>query len=206
MDIHTLEHVFMYTTKEAAEKVGIAKPTVRKYALILEKHGYRFEKNGDRRLFLNRDLKALEQLKTADNMEKTAYALAQKQRRESDIESAIKSDIEEALQTVSPSDTLPSLIEQTEDIALLKERYNQVLSVFTGMAADFAMTRDKVDTIEESTKKTEANVEELVRLLRKEQEEKALIKEKLDIAVSFIQKSEESEQKKPFLSRLFGRG
>lgn len=43
--------------------LGIEPVTVRKYSHALEKHGYEFEKNKDRRVFKHRDLAVLQQLK-----------------------------------------------------------------------------------------------------------------------------------------------
>lgn len=63
-DIQSNEHA--YSTKEVAEKVGIATPTVRKYSQILEKNGYEFLKEGDRRIFVQSDIDALIALRDTD--------------------------------------------------------------------------------------------------------------------------------------------
>ncbi|CAG9621182.1 hypothetical protein [Sutcliffiella rhizosphaerae] len=55
-----------YSTKEVAEEVGIATPTVRKYGQILERNGYEFLKDGDRRIFVESDIKALIALRDTD--------------------------------------------------------------------------------------------------------------------------------------------
>ena len=55
-----------YSTKEVAEKVGIATPTVRKYSQILEKNGYEFLKDGDRRIFVQSDIEVLIALRDTD--------------------------------------------------------------------------------------------------------------------------------------------
>ncbi|MFZ0369284.1 MAG: hypothetical protein WAM07_06770 [Halobacillus sp.] len=56
-DIQPNEQAF--SSKEVAEEVGIATPTVRKYAQILERNGYEFFKNRDRRIFVHSDIEAL---------------------------------------------------------------------------------------------------------------------------------------------------
>ena len=55
-----------YSTKEVAETVGIATPTVRKYSQILEKNGYAFLKDGDRRIFVQSDIDVLIALRDTD--------------------------------------------------------------------------------------------------------------------------------------------
>ena len=55
-----------YSTKEVAETVGIATPTVRKYSQILEKSGYEFLKDGDRRIFVQSDIEVLIALRDTD--------------------------------------------------------------------------------------------------------------------------------------------
>ena len=63
-DIQSTERAF--STKEVAEKVGIATPTVRKYSQILERNGYEFLKDGDRRIFVQSDIEALIALRDTD--------------------------------------------------------------------------------------------------------------------------------------------
>ncbi|WP_085506929.1 hypothetical protein [Thalassobacillus devorans] len=55
-----------YTTKEVAEEVGIATPTVRKYGQKLERNGYEFFKDGDRRIFVRSDVEALIAIRDTD--------------------------------------------------------------------------------------------------------------------------------------------
>jgi DNA-binding transcriptional regulator YhcF (GntR family) len=63
-DIQTNERAF--SSKEVAEEVGIATPTVRKYGQILERNGYEFLKDGDRRIFVQSDIGALIALRDTD--------------------------------------------------------------------------------------------------------------------------------------------
>ena len=63
-DIQSNEQAF--SSKEVAETVGIATPTVRKYGQILERNGYDFLKDGDRRIFVQSDIKALIALRDTD--------------------------------------------------------------------------------------------------------------------------------------------
>jgi biotin operon repressor len=63
-DIQSNEQAF--SSKEVAEELGIATPTVRKYGQILERNGYDFLKDGDRRIFVQADIKALIALRDTD--------------------------------------------------------------------------------------------------------------------------------------------
>ena len=63
-DIQSNEQAF--SSKEVAEELGIATPTVRKYSQILEKSGYEFLKDGDRRIFVQSDIEVLIALRDTD--------------------------------------------------------------------------------------------------------------------------------------------
>ena len=77
-DIQPNEQAF--STKEVAESVGIATPTVRKYGQILERNGYEFLKDGDRRIFVQSDIKALIALRDTDKpLDDTAKELVVQQ-------------------------------------------------------------------------------------------------------------------------------
>jgi chromosome segregation ATPase len=77
-DIQPNERAF--SSKEVAEEVGIATPTVRKYGQILERNGYEFLKDGDRRIFVQSDIGALIALRdTAKPLDDTAKDLVVQQ-------------------------------------------------------------------------------------------------------------------------------
>ena len=89
-DIQSNERAF--SSKEVAEEVGIATPTVRKYGQILEKNGYEFLKDGDRRIFVQSDIEALIALRDTDkSLGDTAKDLVyqQKERLEESNETEI---------------------------------------------------------------------------------------------------------------------
>ncbi|MCQ6280043.1 winged helix-turn-helix domain-containing protein [Bacillus sp. EB600] len=70
-----------YSSKEVAEEVGIATPTVRKYSQILEKNGYEFLKDGDRRIFVQSDIETLIALRDTDKpLDDTAKDLVYQQK------------------------------------------------------------------------------------------------------------------------------
>jgi NADH dehydrogenase/NADH:ubiquinone oxidoreductase subunit G len=89
-DIQLNERAF--SSKEVAEEVGIATPTVRKYGQILERNGYEFLKDGDRRIFVKSDIGALIALRDTDKpLDDTAKDLVyqQKERLEGSNETQI---------------------------------------------------------------------------------------------------------------------
>jgi chromosome segregation ATPase len=78
-DIQPNERAF--SSKEVAEEVGIATPTVRKYGQILERNGYEFVKDGDRRIFVQSDIKVLIALRDTDKpLDDTAKDLVNEQK------------------------------------------------------------------------------------------------------------------------------
>lgn len=92
-----------YSTKEVAEEVRIATPTVRKYGQILERNGYEFLKDGDRRIFVESDIEALIALRDTDKpLDSTARDLVDLQKER--LENPAETDI--ALPDTG--DTLPS--------------------------------------------------------------------------------------------------
>jgi predicted transcriptional regulator len=204
-DLNDIE--FAYATKEVAEKVGIAKPTVRKYAQMLEEHNYEFIKNGDRRVFVDVDIKAMEKMRISDNIEQTAKELSEKQKENMKRKSDINNDIEKAIHRISPSDTALSIREKETDIAFLETQYDQLLTAFKDMAVEYAATREKVESMEEYTREIASSVREMMKKYEEEKEEKRLFKEKLDLAVDYIQKQEENSdktEKKGIWKRIFG--
>ncbi|MCO0598879.1 hypothetical protein NGI46_15745 [Peribacillus butanolivorans] len=89
-DIQLNERAF--SSKEVAEEVGIATPTVRKYGQILERNGYEFLKDGDRRIFVQSDIVALIALRDTDKpLDDTAKDLVyqQKERLEGSYETEV---------------------------------------------------------------------------------------------------------------------
>ena len=89
-DIQSNERAF--SSKEVADEVGIATPTVRKYSQILERNGYEFLKDGDRRIFVQSDIEALIALRDTDkSLDDTAkdIVVQQKEKLEESNETEI---------------------------------------------------------------------------------------------------------------------
>ncbi|UOQ44405.1 hypothetical protein MUN89_21705 [Halobacillus salinarum] len=89
-DIKPNEQAF--TTKEVAEELNIATPTVRKYGQILERNGYEFFKDGVRRIFVHTDIEALKAIRDTERpLDETALDLVldQKERLKSNEETSV---------------------------------------------------------------------------------------------------------------------
>ncbi|RKQ28680.1 DNA-binding protein [Oceanobacillus halophilus] len=98
LDIQPNERAF--TTKEVAESLELATATVRRYGQILERNGYEFFKDGDRRIFVRSDIEALIALRdTEKSQDETARDLVeeQKERLKQSTEVAIPDTDEQML-------------------------------------------------------------------------------------------------------------
>jgi len=193
-DISSFE--FIYTSKEVAEKVGIKTPTVRKYGQLLERYGYEFQKNGDRRNFVNADIITMKKMKKSNDIEKTAKMLAEMQKNDitDTANKPDKSDI-----SVSPGDMDLISKEIQQELIKSEKRYNELMQFSQSMALEFATTKENVENI----------LDELSEAKKREKEKDKIINdmnEKLQKAVDFImelEKKEQIEPKKSIWQRLF---
>ncbi|MDN3019694.1 hypothetical protein PH210_26370 [Paenibacillus sp. BSR1-1] len=110
-DIQPNERAF--STKEAAEEVGIATPTVRKYGQILERNGYEFLKDGDRRIFVQSDIGVLIALRDTDKpLDETAKDIVNQQKER------IKDSTETEMALSIPYGNLPQDPNQLKEILM----------------------------------------------------------------------------------------
>ncbi|KYD30709.1 MerR family transcriptional regulator [Geobacillus sp. B4113_201601] len=117
-----------YSTKDIANIVGIATPTVRKYAQALEKAGYTFIKNDQGfRIFTDKDIQIFERMKEMSNdtgmpVDRIASMLVNEQKNDASdpirIESEVATPLENELKMIDESD-IGRIDRQYE--ALLKE-------------------------------------------------------------------------------------
>jgi hypothetical protein len=115
-----------YSSKEVAEEVGIATPTVRKYGQILERNGYEFLKDGERRIFVQSDIESLIALRDTDKpLDDTAKALVEQQNER--LEGSNK-----GTRAVSLPDTYENLPHDP----------NQLKEAFMFLANELAATRE----------------------------------------------------------------
>ena len=208
-DLNEIE--LAYATKELAERVGLAKPTVRKYAQILEEYGYEFIKNGDRRVFIEVDIEVMRNMKISDKIEVTAKEMAARQKETLKRKSDIENDINKAIQTISPSDMSLLKKESNADIAFSQKRYSQLVEALKNMAVEYAATKEKVESIEAQTGELVSLIKNLSEENKEAAKEKELIRKKLDLALEHIRKQEEQtkdlvkKRKKNLWKRLFYR-
>lgn len=115
-----------FSSKEVAEKAGIATPTVRKYAQILERNGYEFLKEGDRRVFVQSDIEVLVALRDTDKpLEDEAKEIASQQKAR--LIGSGSTEIE-----VAVSDTYDNMLQDP----------NQLKEMFAFLANELAATRE----------------------------------------------------------------
>ncbi|WP_404445745.1 hypothetical protein LG307_19985 [Sutcliffiella horikoshii] len=201
-------HERAYSTKEVAEEVGIATPTVRKYGQILERNGYEFLKDGDRRIFVESDVKALVALRDTDKpLDSTARDIVEQQKER--LENMSETDI--ALPDTN--ETLPSdpnqikeafkylvnelaaaremNIQLKNDMSHIKTTVSQLQQDHHFISSSIGNTAQKTNNkIEKLTEQQRAHYETL---LEQERERTELLQEE-------IQKMRD-EQKKEWLSQ-----
>lgn len=122
-----------YNPKDLAEMLGIESVTLRKYSIALEKAGYIFMRNdSDRRLYSERDVMALQQLKAlrdrnALNVENAAMAVATKHRQ-----------VNGPSETVTHSDKLP-VVSVPNRYEALEDKIDAQAVQIAQMSADMAL-------------------------------------------------------------------
>ncbi|WP_026573987.1 hypothetical protein [Bacillus sp. UNC438CL73TsuS30] len=165
-DIQPNERAF--SSKEVAEEVGIATPTVRKYGQILERNGYEFLKDGDRRIFVQSDIGALIALRDTDKpLDDTAKDLAnqQKERLEGSSETEISiSDTYEHLPE-DPNQLKEILMFLVNELAAAREMNGQLTNDMSQLKLTVSRLQQDhhviSSTIGNSAQKTHAKIEKL---------------------------------------------
>ncbi|WP_235435127.1 MerR family transcriptional regulator [Geobacillus stearothermophilus] len=131
-----------YSTKDIANIVGIATPTVRKYAQALEKAGYTFIKNDQGfRIFTDKDIQIFERIKEMSNdtgmpVDRIASMLVSEQKNDASdpirIESEVATPLENELKIIDKSDidridrqyeALLKEIEELKQIVIAQQKY-----------------------------------------------------------------------------------
>jgi DNA-binding transcriptional MerR regulator len=193
-----------YATRDIANIVGIAAPTVRKYALALEEAGYQFMKDGNdnrgTRIFRDEDIYYFQELTKRSNdtgmaVKQIATILVLQQKR----------DIEKTEKGIAVSDSLQKNELQTTDTLHMPEEFKQFF-------------RDEMKSMKESI--VEELKDEIVQDLKQElvSEFRRALEEtqkqtQLQIAAAFEEEKKallqlaaaQEEKKKGFFSRLFGK-
>lgn len=175
---------YIYTSKEMAEKINIKTPTVRKYGQLLEKYGYKFEKNGERRNFTDKDVIVMQKMKESTNIERTAKELADLQRNGIDIND-IKPDMTRNDISISPSDTGLIVREFQQKMADSEKRYGEMMNQVLGELKENQMIMQQT-------------TQELADLRHREAEKQKTIddmSEKLSKAVDLLLEMEKNQEK-----------
>lgn len=168
-DIQPNERAF--SSKEAAEVVGIATPTVRKYGQILERNGYEFLKDGDRRIFVQSDLEALTALRDTEKpLDDTAKSLVAEQAKRlegSDKRELAAGDTYQDLPS-DPGQIKEILMVLVKELAATREMNVQLTS-------DMALMKTKVSQLQQdhhvisssignSAQRTNSKIEKLMEM------------------------------------------
>jgi DNA-binding transcriptional regulator YhcF (GntR family) len=206
-DIQPNERAF--STKEAAEEVGIATPTVRKYGQILERNGYEFMKDGDRRIFVQTDINALIALRDTDKpLDDTAKDLVELQKarlEESDETSIALNDTYENLPQ-DPNQIKEILMFLANELAAAREMNVQLANDMTQMKTKVSQLQQDhhviSSSIGNSAQRTNAKIEKLAEqqnthyetLLEQERERSELLQREIE--------KMRDEQKKEWSSQI----
>jgi predicted transcriptional regulator len=183
-----------YSTKEVAEELGIATPTVRKYGQILERNGYEFLKDGDRRIFVESDIIALVALRDTDKpLDSTARDLVDQQQerfedmKETDI---ALSDMDEPLPQ-DPNQLKEAFKYLVNELAAAREMNVQLKSDMLHIKTTVAQLQQDhhviSSSIGNSAQRTNSKIDKLVEqqkshydtLLAQEKERTELLQEEL---------------------------
>ncbi|WP_077214911.1 hypothetical protein [Bacillus dakarensis] len=165
-DIQPNERAF--SSKEVAEEVGIATPTVRKYGQILERNGYEFLKDGDRRIFVQSDIEVLIALRDTDKpLDDTAKDLVnqQKERLEesNEIEIALTNTYENLPN--DPNQLKEVLMFLVKELAATREMNVQLTNDMLELKTKVSRLQQDhhiiSSTIGNSAQKTNAKIEKL---------------------------------------------
>ncbi|MGI8314356.1 hypothetical protein [Halobacillus mangrovi] len=193
-DIKPNERAF--SSKEVAEEVGIATPTVRKYGQILERYGYEFFKDRDRRIFVQSDIEALIAIRDTDKpLDDIARELVKQQ----------KSRLENPGQNeVAVSDTYDQSLQDNDQLREFLKLISQELAASREMNVqlqnDMAELKTTVSRLQQdhhvisagvgnSAQKTQAKLEKMTKqqenyyeqLLEQEREKSESLQEELQL-------------------------
>ncbi|WP_458353609.1 hypothetical protein [Peribacillus frigoritolerans] len=173
-DIQLNERAF--SSKEVAEEVGIATPTVRKYGQILERNGYEFLKDGDRRIFVKSDIGALIALRDTDKpLDDTAKDLVyqQKERLEGSNETQVA--IPDTYENLSrdPNQLNEALMFLANELAATREMNVQLTNDMSELKTKVSRLQQDhhviSSSIGNSAQRTNAKIEQLTEQLTEQQ-------------------------------------
>jgi chromosome segregation ATPase len=165
-DIQQNERAF--SSKEVAEEVGIATPTVRKYGQILERNGYEFFKDGDRRIFVQSDIGALIALRDTDKpLDDTAKDLVHQQKERVVVSNETELSIPDTYENLpqDPNQLKEVLMFIVNELAATREMNVQLTNDMSQLKTTVSRLQQDhhviSSSIGNSAKKTNAKIEKL---------------------------------------------
>mgnify|MGYP001062716822 CR=1 FL=1 len=120
----------VYTTKQVADNLGIVTSTLRKWALLLEQYGYKFERNEkNQRMFFDSDMLALRNLKELTqqdgmSLENAVKSIADKGELREEIS---LSDFEDNSKLEAKLDELLEYVKRQDERIEMQEQFNKEL-------------------------------------------------------------------------------
>ncbi|WP_010285487.1 hypothetical protein [Bacillus timonensis] len=193
-DIQPNERAF--TTKEVAEVVGIATPTVRKYGQILEQNGYEFLKDGDRRIFVQSDIEVLIALRDTDkSLDDTAKDLVEEQKEKLEESNETKIALTNTYENLpqDPNQLKEVLMFLANELAATREMNVQLTNDMVELKTKVSRLQQDhhiiSSTIGNSAQKTNAKIEKLTEqqknhyetLLQQEKQKSELLQKEIQI-------------------------
>jgi chromosome segregation ATPase len=191
-DIQPNERAF--SSKEVAEEVGIATPTVRKYGQILERNGYEFLKDGDRRIFVQSDIGALIALRDTDKpLDDTAKDLVLQQKERLKVSNETDVAIPDTYENLpqDPNQLKEVLMVLANELAATREMNVQLTNDMSELKITVSRLQQDhhviSSTIGNAAQKTNAKIEKLTNqqkdhyetLLQQEKEKSELLQKEI---------------------------
>ncbi|MCM3733825.1 hypothetical protein M3196_19445 [Fictibacillus nanhaiensis] len=191
-DIQPNERAF--SSKEVAEEVGIATPTVRKYGQILERNGYEFLKDGDRRIFVQSDIESLIALRDTDKpLDDTAKELVLQQKERLIVSNETDVAIPDTYETLpqDPNHLKEVLMVLANELAAAREMNVQLTNDMSQLKITVSRLQQDhhviSSTIGNAAQKTNAKIEKLTNqqkdhyetLLQQEKEKSELLQKEI---------------------------
>ncbi|ARJ25641.1 hypothetical protein B7492_31855 (plasmid) [Bacillus mycoides] len=128
-------------TIDVSHITNLAESTIRKYSLELEKQGYRFNKDGDTRLYHTDDVTVFNTLK--EIREKTKVSL-------SHAVAVLMTQQAKLLQSVAAKEVAVSMVEGREEQHALQNVSLEIQKHFESMKAEFISFREELETERQS--------------------------------------------------------
>ncbi|UIJ70182.1 hypothetical protein LW858_33330 (plasmid) [Bacillus cereus] len=145
-------------TIDVSHITNLAESTIRKYSLELEKQGYRFNKDGDTRLYHTDDVTVFNTLK--EIREKTKVSL-------SHAVAVLITQQPKPLQSVAAKEVAVSMVEGREEQHALQIVSLEIQKHFESMKAEFISFREELETERHKNQELENKLDLIMDELKK---------------------------------------